>query len=40
MERHQLVLKQEHDEDVLTEAVAGKSRAAARLAAAGVSFTA
>ena len=40
MERHQLVLKQEHDEDLLTEAASGKSRAAARLAAAGVSFTA
>ena len=38
MERHQLVLKQEHDEDVLTEAASGKSRAAARLAAAGDSF--
>ena len=40
MERHQLMLKQEHDEDVLTEAASGRSRAAARLAAAGVSFTA
>ncbi|HSM65098.1 MAG TPA: ATP synthase F1 subunit epsilon [Ilumatobacteraceae bacterium] len=39
MERHQLVLKQEHDEALLTEAVSGKSRAAARLAAAGESFT-
>ena len=39
MERHQLVLKQEHDEAVLTEAVAGKSRAAARLAAVHQSFT-
>ena len=35
MERHQMVLKQEHDEALLTEAVSGKSRAAARLAAAG-----
>lgn len=39
MERHQLVLKQESDEDLLTEAVSGKSRAAARLAAARQSFT-
>jgi F-type H+-transporting ATPase subunit epsilon len=39
MERHQLVLKQEHDEGVLTEAMAGRSRAQARLAAANVSFT-
>ncbi len=39
MERHQLVLKQEHDEAVLTEAMAGRSRAQARLAAANVSFT-
>jgi F-type H+-transporting ATPase subunit epsilon len=39
MERHQLVLKQEHDEALLTEAVSGKSRAAARLTAAGESFT-
>ena len=38
MERHQRVLKQEHDEELLTEAASGKSRAAARLAAAGVSF--
>lgn len=39
MERHQLVLKQEHDESLLTEAVSGKSRAAARLAAVGDSLT-
>lgn len=39
LERHLLVLKQEHDEAVLTEAIAGRSRAQARLAAANVSFT-
>ena len=39
MERHQLVLKQEHDEARLTEAVSGKSRAAARLAATGQPVT-
>ncbi len=39
MERHQLVLKQEHDEALLTNAVSGKSRAAARLAATGQSPT-
>ncbi len=39
LERHRLVLKQEHDEDVLTQAIAGKARAEARLTAAGVSFT-
>jgi F-type H+-transporting ATPase subunit epsilon len=39
MERHQMVLKQEQDEALLTEAASGKSRAAARLTAAGVSFT-
>jgi F-type H+-transporting ATPase subunit epsilon len=40
LERHRLVLKQEHDEEVLTQALAGKARAEARLTAAGVSFTA
>ena len=39
MERHQLVLKQEHDEEVLSAAISGKARAQARLAAANVSFT-
>lgn len=39
LERHRLVLKQEHDEEVLTHAVAGKARAEARLTAAGQSFT-
>ncbi len=38
LERHQLVLKQEHDEAELTAAVAGKARAEARLTAAGASF--
>jgi len=40
IERHQLVLKQEADEEVLTHALAGKARAEARLTAAGISFTA
>ncbi len=40
MERHQLVLKQEADEEALTHAMAGKARAEARLTAARVSFTA
>jgi F0F1-type ATP synthase epsilon subunit len=40
LERHRLILKQEHDEAALTQAVAGKARAEARLTAAGVSFTA
>jgi F-type H+-transporting ATPase subunit epsilon len=39
MERHQLTLKQEHDEEVLSAAISGKARAQARLAAANVSFT-
>ena len=39
MERHLLVLKQEHDEEVLSAAISGKARAQARLAAANVSFT-
>ena len=40
LERHELVLKQEHDEAILTEAVAGKARAQARLTATGYGFTA
>jgi len=40
IERHQLILKQEADEEALTHALAGKARAEARLTAAGVSFTA
>ncbi len=40
LERHRQVLKQEHDEEVLTDALAGKARAEARLTAVGVSFTA
>jgi len=40
LERHQLVLKQEHDEAELTEALAGRARAEARLTTVGVSFTA
>ncbi len=40
IERHQLVLKQEADEEALTHALAGKARAEARLTAAGISFTA
>lgn len=40
LERHQLTLKQEQDEAALTEAVAGKARAEARLTTAGVGFTA
>jgi F-type H+-transporting ATPase subunit epsilon len=39
LERHELVLKQEHDETVLTEAFAGKARARARLTASGYGFT-
>jgi F-type H+-transporting ATPase subunit epsilon len=39
MERHQLVLKQESDEEALSAAISGKARAQARLAAANVSFT-
>jgi F-type H+-transporting ATPase subunit epsilon len=39
LEQHQLVLKQEHDEAVLSEAISGRARAQARLAAANVSFT-
>ena len=40
LERHELTLKQEHDEAVLTEAVAGKARAQARLTTSGTGFTA
>jgi len=40
LERHELTLKQEHDEAALTEAVAGKARAQARLTATGTGFTA
>jgi F-type H+-transporting ATPase subunit epsilon len=40
LERHLRVLKQEADEEALADAFAGKARAEARLAAAGVSFTA
>ncbi len=40
LERHQLILKQEEDEAALTEAVAGKARAQARLTTVGESFTA
>ena len=39
LERHELVLKQEHDETILTEAFAGKARARARLTASGYGFT-
>ncbi len=39
LERHQLILKQENDEEVLSAAISGKARAQARLAAANVSFT-
>jgi F-type H+-transporting ATPase subunit epsilon len=39
LERHRLVLKQEHDEEALTHALSGKARAEARLTTAGVSFT-
>jgi F-type H+-transporting ATPase subunit epsilon len=39
LEQHLLVLKQERDEAALTEAIAGRARAQARLAAANVSFT-
>ena len=38
LERHELTLKQEHDEEVLTDAIAGKARAQARLTASGVGF--
>lgn len=38
LERHLLTLKQEHDEEVLTHAFAGKARAEARLTASGQSF--
>jgi len=40
LERHRLVLKQEHDEEALTHALAGKARAETRLTTAGISFTA
>ena len=40
LERHRQTLKQEHDEELLTRAVAGKARAEARLTAVGESFTA
>jgi len=39
LERHRLVLKQEHDEEALTHALAGKARAEIRLTTAGISFT-
>jgi F-type H+-transporting ATPase subunit epsilon len=39
LERHELVLKQEHDETIITEAFAGKARARARLTASGYGFT-
>jgi F-type H+-transporting ATPase subunit epsilon len=40
LERHQRVLKMEHDEALLTDAVSGRARAEARLAAADDSFRA
>ena len=38
LERHEETLRQEHDEDVLTSAFAGKARAEARLAATKTGF--
>jgi F-type H+-transporting ATPase subunit epsilon len=40
LERHELTLKQESDEAALTDAVAGKARAQARLTTTGSGFTA
>ncbi|MEO1059083.1 MAG: ATP synthase F1 subunit epsilon [Actinomycetota bacterium] len=40
LERHELVLKMEHDEAKLTEAIAGKKAAEIQLETAGVNFTA
>ncbi|NQY56387.1 MAG: ATP synthase F1 subunit epsilon [Ilumatobacteraceae bacterium] len=40
LERHELVLRMEHDEAKLTEAIAGKKVAEIQLETAGVTFTA
>ena len=40
LERHELVLRMEHDEAKLTEAIAGKKAAEIQLETAGVTFTA